>query len=619
MPESVLENRRFQKSLFRIVSIPLVFLFITLAYFHFQNSYRDSLTKKITEADKARLLMTQLKGQLLLVDSGISHFVISGDKEYITEIQANHRNIQITSNQLFSHFSNQPEMGQELRNLLVNFDRYIMKFNDIFVTRPNGERMASDIKAQGLIEKYRHLFNDLIKTHENLLRRILLDRRSKVEKLADAIQTTFYLELIFILLIGFFIVFIIAGQLKKVVESYRKLLGKYETSLSELKESLKTKDLFLANMSHELRTPLGAITGFAELACEADDIKPEVKHHLQYIRRNGEHLLGLIDDLFDVSRLEADKLELHEERLDLVQLVRDVENDYSSRIVDQRVEVFTSMAASVPKNIKTDPLRLKQILSNLVGNAIKFSTPGSQVRVSFTFQGGELITDVIDEGIGIAKEHHNRIFDAFSQVETKHSREYGGAGLGLSISKKLAVALGGDLVLVSSEPGKGTHFRFQIPVEVIGDAVFQKSTLVSRSGGMIGEGVTEPATKKTFDFSGKQILLAEDSKENQILFKIFIESSNANLQIVDNGTDAVKKALNDNFDLVLMDIQMPGLDGYEAVKILRSSQYQKKIIALTAHTLKGEKEKCMNAGFDGYLTKPISQQDLLSAVEKNLT
>jgi CheY-like chemotaxis protein len=229
--------------------------------------------------------------------------------------------------------------------------------------------------------------------------------------------------------------------------------------------------------------------------------------------------------------------------------------------------------------------------------------------------------DIKDNGIGINKENHADIFDSFTQENNTYSRDYGGAGLGLAISKKLAVLLGGDLRLVNSRKNKGSHFQLEVsaPVIQVIEQISQSSTEDSEINRTKEKLVAKPTIKSLNNtLTGKKILLAEDSKENQILFKIFIESTGALLTIVSNGEDAVHELENGDYDLGILDIQMPLLDGHNAVSQVRSLGIKLPIFALTAHTLKGEKEKSLKHGFDDFLTKPVKKEELIETIKKHI-
>ncbi len=610
------ENSGFQSQLIRIVSIPVVFILVLLVFFHFQSAYVESLNAETGRLDKVRMGLLQFEKTVASIENSLRGFVISGESQFQEETLEGTLEVQPLAEAIFKEIGDDYKLNKEFRGLMSTYQKFETNVRETMKMRKSE---ASDIEEE--VEE--QLLADV--NHFGALKEKIVDLDGDITQLRDELNAslrhivkwTGLVEVVFTLCLAFFVAFIMIKQLKKLTFEYRRLLDENTHAMHKLEESSKTKDLFLANMSHEIRTPLGAILGFAELLQKDDKLNSESQSHVAFIRRNSEHLLSMVDDLFDLSRLEADKLDLSYGEFHLGQFINDLQNYFSSRLHDKRMELDIRLDTRVPEKIKTDVVRLKQVMSNLLGNAIKFSPEKSKVRLVVSFASGRLQFDVIDQGIGINPEAQHVIFDAFTQADEQHTRNFGGAGLGLSISKKLVELLGGDLTLVSSQVNVGSHFRLTIPCQSA-DRVYVSADELMSFGQ--SESVNEAqalAESETFDFTGKRILLAEDSKENQILFKIFIETSHAELSIVDNGSEAVRKALSEDFDLILMDIQMPGLDGYEAVKILRGSQYDKKVLALTAHTMKGEKEKCFAAGFDDYLSKPIGQKTLLKKISEN--
>ncbi len=609
------DNRTFQNHLIRIVSIPVFFILVLLVFFHFQNDYIGALGSKKNRFERLRLGLVQIEKYYSDVENGMRGYIMTGDDDFRSLAEESLKKIDPLMDRIFLDLSMDANFATKFRSLLVghgDFKRYVLTTLSL---RESKIRNAQQKAEKQLVHDHQN-YSAIKKRVENFRDQVEARHREVSKKLRSTLEITGIIEIVFTLILAFFVVFIMIRQLKKLTASYRSLLSENIKNVEEMRASSKTKDLFLANMSHEIRTPLGAILGFSELIADDPQVKGEMKHHVSFIKRNSEHLLDLIDDLFDISRLSADKLELHFEEVKLAQFIKDIENYFLQKISDKKLDFKVEFGNKIPKAIKTDPTRLKQIVTNLVGNAIKFSPNDSMVKMVVGFSNGRLLVDVIDQGIGIEEKNQKSIFNTFTQADAEHARHFGGAGLGLSISKQLAKALEGELILVSSRKNIGSHFRVSLPCEVMGEDWIESPKSLDQA--QVEESEKKRPLKKDYDFSDKRVLLAEDSKENQVLFKIFIEGAKANLTTVDNGSDAVKKAMAEPYDLVLMDIQMPGLDGYEAVNILRGSQYSKKIIALTAHTMKGEKERCLEAGFDDYISKPVSQQSLLQTMERAL-
>ncbi|MGB0716744.1 MAG: ATP-binding protein [Phycisphaerae bacterium] len=378
----------------------------------------------------------------------------------------------------------------------------------------------------------------------------------------------------------------------------------------------QAKSDFLANMSHEIRTPLTAIGGFAELLVEYSEgsqVPPECTEAAITIRRNGEHLLGIINDILDLSRVEAGKMVVERMPIDLRPFVDEVIGLMKLRAESDGLELGVSLASDLPETISTDPMRLRQILINLIGNSIKFTEIG-EVRVEVRLQEsdgeGVLAFDVVDTGIGMNEEQMARLFQPFTQADNSMTRRYGGTGLGLTISQRFAQMLGGDIWVVESQPGKGSRFRLSISAgldQVACQPIEANGALPSSPGSVAADDV---------DLQGKRILLAEDGPDNQRLIMHILKMTGADVTVTSNGDaaiDAVAGAIRDEapYDVILMDMQMPVMNGYEATKTLRDRGVVQPIIALTAHANEGDQAACLSVGCTEYLAKPIDRNRLL--------
>lgn len=366
------------------------------------------------------------------------------------------------------------------------------------------------------------------------------------------------------------------------------------------------KSSFLANMSHEIRTPMTTILGFADLLMTDHLSRQEQAEFINTIRKNGKVLLDLINDILDLSRIEAGKLEVEKTRTSLTQLVADVLSVARLKADQKGLVLKVERLGLIPNMIETDPIRLRQILVNLVGNAVKFTEQG-EVKLSISSSRDndrnlKMQFTVSDTGIGIAPKKIEEIFKPFTQADPSTGRRYGGTGLGLAISIKLAKALGGNIT-VQSELGKGSTFILTI------DSGLSEHDLALDSSLKIVESGRIPKAEK-IAVRGR-ILLAEDDHDIQKLISLILKHSHIEYEIAENGRIAcelAKKSQDEGrpFYLILMDIQMPEMNGYEAVKCLRNRGWNGLIIALTAHALTGDKEKCLEAGFNDYLKKPIT-------------
>ena len=453
------------------------------------------------------------------------------------------------------------------------------------------------------------------------------------------------------------------------LESANKAL---ETANRAAEAATRAKSEFLANMSHEIRTPMTAILGFSEILLRepAADFSPSQRlEAIQTIQRNGQYLLELINDILDLSKIEAGKTDIESSQCSPVQLVDEVIRLMQVRADAKGLALSAQFVGPVPETIHTDACRLRQILINLLGNAIKFTDAGEVrlvVRASVR-RGGPcaLQFDVVDTGIGIAPEHQSRLFLPFTQAESSTCRRYGGTGLGLAISRRLAEMLGGDIT-VQSVPGKGSTFTLTIDAGLL-DGVRMLDANDRASWSTAGSGLPAPSADPSpsarnlvaQDSRGNQqrsnataasvhttgaapqaavaagpparpeaersarILVAEDSPDMRRLVSVLLAAQGAAVTTANDGAQAVRKAwaayhAGQPFDLILMDMQMPVVDGYAATRQLRCEGYSGRIVALTAHAMNGEREKCLEAGCDDYLSKPIDSARL-SALVRSLT
>ncbi len=377
------------------------------------------------------------------------------------------------------------------------------------------------------------------------------------------------------------------------------------------------KSEFLANMSHEIRTPMTAILGFSETL--ADTVTDsEALDAITTIRRNGEHLLGIINDILDLSKVEAGKMTVESARYSPAQLIGEVAALMKIKADGAGLTFDVTYRSALPATIQTDPARLRQILINLVGNAIKFTEIGGvrlEVALIDDLDKPLLQLDVVDTGIGISPEQRTRLFNPFNQADNSTTRRFGGTGLGLAISKRLSQALGGDIAIVESRIGAGTRFRVTTAtgpldgIALIHDPAFQHCAPAAPSA----------AAESKSPLDGCRILLAEDGPDNQRLIAHMLKKAGAIVTIAENGQIAIEQlqaaaAADRPIEIVLMDMQMPVLDGYAATRQLRNDHYTGPIIALTAHAMEGDRAKCIEAGCDDYATKPIDRGALIATV-----
>ncbi len=371
----------------------------------------------------------------------------------------------------------------------------------------------------------------------------------------------------------------------------------------------RAKGDFLANMSHEIRTPMGAILGYADLMLDPAQTPSDRLDCVQVIRRNGEHLLSIINDILDLSKIEAGRMTVEGVDCDALRVCEEVYSLMHVRARAKNIDLRVDRVYPLPSSIRSDPLRLRQILLNLVGNAIKFTDRG-QVTLRVSFAGDEpssLRFDVIDSGVGISREQIARLFQAFTQADSSTTRRYGGTGLGLTISRRLAELMGGTIE-VTSTPGQGSCFSLVLSADAarLCTAEEQSKPRPSEAG---------PRGEPAPSLSGR-VLLAEDGIDNQRLIGFHLGRSGVEVDTVENGREAVERLLSGEvrYHAVLMDMQMPELDGYGATSLLRQKGCTVPIIALTAHAMAGDRERCLAAGCDDYLTKPIDRRTLVDTL-----
>ncbi len=376
---------------------------------------------------------------------------------------------------------------------------------------------------------------------------------------------------------------------------------------AELSSQIKSQ--FLANMSHEIRTPLNAILGFADLCTDVSCGDSERQEYLKRIRYNGDHLLRLIDDILDLSKLESGSAVVQKTQFSIARVMEEAISSLRALASRKGLYLKLNVEPSIPPVVYSDPHRIKQIVNNLVGNAIKFTSVGG-VRVTVSSCSSHVFIEITDTGIGLTSEQRANLFKPFSQGDGSVTRKFGGTGLGLHLSKKVAQSIGGDVELKSSEIGVGSTFIFTIDAGNIQERAPVMTQLMSRAS--VPRAAARPRSEARF--LGKKILLAEDSVDSKELIDIYFRSTGAQLIFAENGEEAVALALRENPDLILMDVQMPEMDGLEATRQLRSRGFDRPIVALTAHALQDEVDRSFEAGCNFHLTKPVMKDILLSLV-----
>jgi signal transduction histidine kinase len=378
---------------------------------------------------------------------------------------------------------------------------------------------------------------------------------------------------------------------------------------AQAQQASQAKTLFLANMSHEIRTPLNAILGFSELLQDPDISNEEKRQYFDIVKRTGANLTTLISDILDISKIESEQLDIEKSVFSIAQLLTDLKMVLRLRFGEKGIQLNVTQRGTVAEFILSDSLRLRQILVNMIGNAIKFTERGS-VHVVYEVLEGQLVFTVKDTGVGISAEQVHLLFKPFSQGDHSARKRYGGTGLGLIISQRLAQLLGGSVELKQSSVDIGSTFEIRIDYQPVDKA---EALLALAHADAPAQSPTDPNILR-----GKKILVVEDMLENQILVKLFLSKSGAHVEFANDGESGLKLAMEKSFDLIFMDVQMPIMDGYTATANLRLLGCRTPIIALTGYAMQEDRMKSLAVGCDDYMSKPVDRIKLINLAAKHI-
>ncbi len=441
------------------------------------------------------------------------------------------------------------------------------------------------------------LMNKRIRKHNR-------DSTNMIDRMGTLLITLCFLEILLVWLLVF-------RPLYSAIQiQHRELTSAMQT----VERANQTKSEFLANISHEIRTPMTGILGYAEVLQNDEDISSYDKNRsIDIINNNAHHLLELVDEILDFSKIESGKMKIRKKEFSFIRVLGEVYSLMLIKAKNKNLNFSINNTGPVPTNIISDKKRLKQILHNIVGNAIKFTSHGEvKVTVNYDPSNSKLLIDVIDTGCGIDDQSVKKIFNPFEQANNSVSRNFGGTGLGLVLSKKLAIGLGGDITLVKTKINEGSRFR----IEILNELPTENQKFLQKISNDELENLTKTteAPPLTDALNDTSILIVDDAKENARLFGMYLKKAGAIVDVVNTGDDAIALSQVNTYDIILLDLQMPDKDGFQVLSELRRLKFAEPVIALTAHAMESEKIKTKAAGFNGHVTKPVTAEKLINVI-----
>jgi signal transduction histidine kinase/DNA-binding response OmpR family regulator len=547
--------------------------------------------------------LQELEEDILSVENKIRGTVTTSDTSYIEGLETQIARVESDLDKLqkISDDDSSIEYIDQLDHLV----RQKLLFNNQIVDSFNvsGKATAEKIIAT---QRGKRLTDSILQTIQKIItirQSLLSNITGSLDKSGKDAQRFGTILIVLVLVTGAALFWYIIN----IIRNQYQLIEQLHISEKKEREAARVKENFLANMSHEIRTPMNAIIGFTHLL-ERRPLDSESKEYVGIIQRSGENLLSVINDILDLSKIEAGMMRIEKVVFHTNELFQSVESLFSEKAAGKKIALLLDIADEVPGTLEGDATHLTQILVNLVGNAIKFTERGS-VRIAVSNEGTnddgvQLGIKVSDTGIGIDKDKLTAIFERFQQAEDSVTRNYGGSGLGLAIVKDLVTLMQGHLE-VESEEGKGTCFHLRIPCKV-------PAEIPPALAGRAQDNEIEAGS-----LHHVQMLVVEDNQVNQSLLQQLFKQWHLSFDLVQNGQEAITLLHSRKYDLILMDIQMPVMDGYTATTEIRKVlKLDTPIIAMTAHALPGEREKCLGMGMDEYISKPVREENLFRLIEK---
>ncbi len=592
------------------IKISIAFTLAFIAFIVVQHLSNESI-KSLRDSEKQMLSAREFSNKIVVIraiaayKNKITSFLLTGNKNFLTDNEKNFRNATIDLRDLhdFSLSSEQKVLVARLDSLVnaeIQFCRQLLIAYD--------KTNKADAIAIINTGKDEEIIKDIVKTIDYV--RQLDDNKSDAiirnnESYSNKVIFLNYTATAFAAIVILFSIIILYRYINKRIKIERELI----IANRKAQQSAIIKENFMANMSHEIRTPMNAILGFTNLL-QKEPLNKKSQEFVNSIQNSGESLLTIINDILDFSKIEAGMMRIESNPFSLRGLLHSVETMFAARIQPKNIRLTVEVEKSIPDVLKGDAVRLTQIMVNLVNNSIKFTNSGD-IKITVTTEKKEedsinVSFSVKDTGIGIPPNKIDTIFERFQQADEDTTRKYGGTGLGLSIVKQL-VELQNGTIRVSSVQNVGTEFVFTIPYAISKELSGRDSQKILTND------------EKQLKESNIKILVAEDNAMNQSLMKHLLDDWNLDFDIVNNGDEAIEALKQKKYSLVLMDIQMPQMDGYTAtMKIRNELKSDVPIIAMTAHAMAGEREKCLSYGMNEYIPKPIRENVLFKIINNLL-